>query len=81
MNQALHDEISKAAFDLYQKEGCPEGRHLCHWFEAEKIVKDRNESNPREMADPETLTGTKATKNRPASRRKKKSPQRDTTPA
>lgn len=80
MNQTLHDEISKVAFNLYQKEGCPEGRHLFHWFEAEKIVNERNKSGAGDTADPEKPTGTKATKNRPGSRRKKKFIKRDTTP-
>ena len=81
MNQALHDEISKVAFDLYQKEGCPQGRHLTHWFEAEKIVKERYESDRGETADPETPPGTRAARNRPGSGRKKKSLKRDATPA
>ncbi len=62
MNQTLHDEISQVAFELYQKEGCPEGRHLFHWSAAEKIVKERNVSGPRETADTVRPRGMKVRK-------------------
>ncbi|HQM30253.1 MAG TPA: DUF2934 domain-containing protein [Syntrophales bacterium] len=62
MNQNLHDEITQAAFELYQKEGCPEGRSLFHWLEAEKIVKERNEPKPKKTEVPKKPTGMKATK-------------------
>jgi len=62
MNQTFHDEISMVAFELYQKEGCPEGRHLFHWSAAEKIVKERYKSGPREPADRVRPTGRKVAK-------------------
>jgi hypothetical protein len=62
MNQTLHDEITQVAFELYQKEGCPEGRHLFHWLEGEKIVKERNEPKPNETEVPKKPIGIKATK-------------------
>jgi len=34
----LHEEISKAATELYEKSGRVEGRDLDNWLEAEKIV-------------------------------------------
>jgi len=75
MNPNLHDEIAKVAYDLYQKEGCPEGRHLVHWLEAEKIVKEKYIEQPRgasgRTADPERPNGTKATKSKSGSRRKR----------
>ena len=41
MNPNLHDEIAKVVYDLYQNEGCREGRDLIHWLEVEKIVTER----------------------------------------
>ena len=74
MNPNLHDEIVKIAYDLYQKEGCPEGRNLIHWLEAEKIVKEQYVERPGgtlgRTADQERPTG-KATKSRSGSRKKR----------
>lgn len=75
MNQDLHDEIAKVAFDLYQKEGCPEGRELVHWLQAEKIVKERYQERPGDASggteDPGRPTAKKATKSRTGSRKKR----------
>ena len=75
MNPNLHDEIAKVAYDLYLKEGCPEGRNLIHWLEAEKIVKtqyvERPEGASGRTADPERPTEKKATKSRSGSRKKR----------
>jgi hypothetical protein len=75
MNQDLHNEIAKIAYDLYQKEGCPEGRELIHWFQAEKIVKERHQAGPEETsgrtAEPERRADKKATKSRSGSRKKR----------
>jgi hypothetical protein len=29
------DEIARRAYEIYLNEGCPEGRHLEHWAQAE----------------------------------------------
>ena len=64
MNLKLHDEIAKVAFDLYQKEGCPEGRELIHWLQAETIVKEKYKEKPGGSSgstiDPERSTATKS---------------------
>lgn len=31
-----HDDIALAAWDIWQKEGRPEGRHIEHWLAAEE---------------------------------------------
>lgn len=36
---SLHNEISKIAYELYERSGRADGRDLDNWFEAEKIVK------------------------------------------
>ena len=41
MDKKLHDEISKVAYDLYEKKGRKDGCHHDDWVEAEKIVKAR----------------------------------------
>jgi len=77
MNPNLHDEIAKVAYDLYQKEGCPEGRELIHWLEAEKIVKEKYGEKPGgasgRTVDPARPTGKKDTKTRSGSRKKRNS--------
>jgi hypothetical protein len=37
----LHEEISKVAYELYEKSGRVKGRDLENWVEAEKIVTAR----------------------------------------
>jgi hypothetical protein len=37
----LHEEISKVAYELYEKSGRIEGRDLDNWLEAERIVLQR----------------------------------------
>jgi hypothetical protein len=37
----LHEEISKVAYELYEKSGRVKGRDLKNWLEAEKIVTAR----------------------------------------
>jgi hypothetical protein len=40
-----HDEdIRQIAYKLWQEEGCPDGRHLDHWFRAEVIWHARQEA-------------------------------------
>ncbi len=33
-----HEDVKRLAFELYEKDGRPEGRDLEHWFEAERLV-------------------------------------------
>ncbi len=44
----LHEEISKAAQELYEKSGRIEGRDFENWHEAERIVMGRYKSNTEE---------------------------------
>ncbi len=36
-----HDEISKLAYELYEKSGWIDGRDIDNWLEAEVTVKER----------------------------------------
>jgi predicted metal-dependent hydrolase len=35
------DEVEKLARDLWLRQGCPEGRALQHWYEAEEIFREK----------------------------------------
>ena len=35
-----HEEISRLAYQLFEREGRPDGRHLDHWFNAEGMVEN-----------------------------------------
>lgn len=35
------EEIQVIAYSLWQKEGCPEGRHLDHWLKAEAMWREQ----------------------------------------
>lgn len=39
------DEIRKRAYELYEEDGRPEGRHEDHWHRAEEEVRSRNGKN------------------------------------
>ena len=84
MNPNLHDEIAKVAFDLYQKEGCPEGRELIHWLQAEKIVKEKYKKGPGgpsgSTTDGERPIEEEGHEKQIRSKKKKKSMKMDTTP-
>ncbi len=34
----LYEEIAKLAYEMFEREGMVHGKHLDHWFEAERIV-------------------------------------------
>jgi hypothetical protein len=72
------EEIRQIAYKLWQEEGCPDGRHLDHWFSAEAIWRVRQEAaqsdqQPRPKAKrtrkktaPPARTKSRATKPKPS---------------
>jgi Protein of unknown function (DUF2934) len=36
-----HDEVAKRAYYLYLKQGCPQGKDVQHWLEAEAQMASR----------------------------------------
>jgi hypothetical protein len=38
ISQTTHDEIARRAYELWLQEGCPHGRDIAHWREAERQV-------------------------------------------
>jgi hypothetical protein len=47
MENALYDEIAKAAHGLYEKSGRVHGRDVQNWLEAERIVLARYEKGTK----------------------------------
>jgi hypothetical protein len=45
----MHDEISRVAYELFEKRGKAQGKELEDWLEAERIVMERHERHAREM--------------------------------
>jgi hypothetical protein len=37
-SRPTHSEISRLAYQLFEREGKPEGKHLEHWFNAESMT-------------------------------------------
>lgn len=37
-----HEEVSRIAYEIWQEEGCPDGRHAEHWLRAENIWRERH---------------------------------------
>jgi hypothetical protein len=51
----LYDEIARVAYELYEKCGCIHGHDIEHWFEAERLVITRLQSETGEKpGKPET---------------------------
>jgi hypothetical protein len=48
----LHNEISKAAYELYENSGKAEGRNNDNWFEAERIVMAQRRVEEKLEAEP-----------------------------
>ncbi len=44
MKANIGDEISKVAYELWEKGGCQSGREIENWLEAERIVLIRSEN-------------------------------------
>ncbi len=47
----LHEEIAKAAYELFERDGRRHGLDKEHWLEAERIVKARHEPK-QEASEP-----------------------------
>ncbi|OPX93403.1 MAG: hypothetical protein A4E58_02978 [Syntrophorhabdus sp. PtaB.Bin006] len=47
-NENLFDEIAKVAYELFERSGYIHGRDIEHWFEAERIVITRLQSETEE---------------------------------
>jgi hypothetical protein len=48
----LHEEIETIAYEIWEKSGWVHGRDLEHWFEAERIVKERHVMETGEKKKP-----------------------------
>jgi len=46
--KGLHDEITRVAYELYEKRGRAHGHELEDWLEAERIVTEKHERHARE---------------------------------
>ena len=46
--KGIHDEITRVAYELYEKRGRADGHELENWLEAEKIVTEKHERHARE---------------------------------
>jgi hypothetical protein len=55
----LQEEISRMAYDLFEKSGRVEGRDLDNWFEAQRIVMKRHEEADLESKLPAKKTASK----------------------
>ena len=47
--KAIHDEIARVAYELYEKKGRAYGHDLENWLEAEKIVMEKHERHASEI--------------------------------
>lgn len=58
----LHDEISKLAYELFEKSGRLEGRDLENWCEAERIVMARHTEKEKAGKGTDDSAGQKGKK-------------------
>jgi hypothetical protein len=45
-----HEEVARRAHELWEQDGCPDGRHEQHWAEAEKQLRGTSATDAREDA-------------------------------
>ena len=69
------EEVRQIAYELWQNEGCPVGRHAEHWLKAESIWRSRQEAPQPDQPPPPKPTKARKTKKTPA-----KAKSRATTP-
>jgi hypothetical protein len=48
-NGPVHDEISARAYQIFLERGCPEGRDLEHWLEAEAQLNAAVQKQPEKQ--------------------------------
>lgn len=50
-------EIQKLAYELWEKEGRPHGRHMAHYYQAERVLQERAAGNgsPAAPAKPKRI--------------------------
>jgi hypothetical protein len=46
-----HEEIARRAHEIWEQEGCPEGREQEHWLQAERQLLGLDSSREREVFD------------------------------
>jgi hypothetical protein len=64
INEQQHQAIATQAYHLWKQEGCPDGRSMEHWLNAEQTVLSKDE--PVEMAKPAKKAKTAPAKAKPA---------------
>jgi hypothetical protein len=65
-----HDEISARAYQIFVERGCPEGRDLEHWLEAEKQLSAASQpSTPQPQAATPSAKSNKSAARQTANRR------------
>ena len=72
----MHEEITKVAYELFERDGRRHGLDKEHWLEAERIVKARHKAKPevkvpKKKASPQPTGGKKT-----EGRKEKQDPQK-----
>jgi hypothetical protein len=68
----LHEEIEMIAYELWEQTGRIHGRDLEHWFEAERIVKERYELETPAKKKPQEKKPVKSGKKKGVKTQKRK---------
>ncbi|HOJ71805.1 MAG TPA: DUF2934 domain-containing protein [Syntrophorhabdaceae bacterium] len=65
----LYDEIARLAYEMFEREGRVHGRHLEHWFEAERIVISRYRSQEADIENTQEKQAEEPKKKKPAAKK------------
>lgn len=62
MNDDTQSKIEKRAFEIWQREGCPEGQSETHWRQAEAEIEQEaaTTAKPKKAATKSRAAGSKA---------------------
>ena len=60
MDQNIENRIRERAYEIWEEEGCPEGREAQHWQQAAGDIADAQSENRAASAKSASKTGAKA---------------------
>jgi len=76
-----HEQITQRAFEIYRQRGCPEGKDLEHWLEAERQLSAEAPGAPNEMSTSTAETSSRSRTSRVGNGSARKTSARQSTRA
>jgi hypothetical protein len=72
-SDSTNDQIARRAYELWERDGRPEGKATEHWFQAEAMLRSPQTTTVERTGPAETLKTRRPPGAKPASRKRDKS--------